>query len=135
MFSNIKNRFKSNPTLYYSMSIAATWTGVGSLMVGVQMAQEYGIIPFLLWALGNTLACIVFGIFAPMIPKLREVFRSKPMHIIVGLMCIFQVWLNMNGIHYIFEDTPLTGTVGMVVAYIAAVFFIILLLKCRPLQK
>lgn len=129
MFSKIKKKFTRNPSLYYSMSIAATWAGVGSLMVGIQMAQEYGIIPFLLWALGNTLACIVFGIFAPMIPKLRDVFRSKPMRIIVGFMCVFQVWLNMNGIQSIFADTPLAGTFGMVLAYAVAALFIILLLK------
>jgi hypothetical protein len=114
MFQSLQNKFKSKPSMFYSLSIAATWAGVGSLMVGIQMAQDYGIIPFLLWALGNTLACIVFGIFAPMIPKLRDVFRSKPMKIIVGLMCIFQVWLNMNGIQSIFADTPLTSTFGMI---------------------
>lgn len=118
----IKDKFKNNPSFYYSMSIAATWAGVGSLMVGIQMAQDYGIIPFLLWALGNTLACIVFGIFAPMIPKLRDVFRSKPMHFIIGIMCIFQVWINMNGIQSIFKDTPLTGTFGMALAYAVAMF-------------
>lgn len=111
------------------MSIAATWAGVGSLMVGIQMAQDYGIIPFLLWALGNTLACIVFGIFAPRIPKLRDVFRSKPMHFIIGIMCIFQVWINMNGIQSIFKDTPFTGTFGMALAYVVAVFFIFLLIR------
>jgi len=111
------------------MSIAATWAGVGSLMVGIQMAREYGIIPFLLWATGNTLACIVFGIFAPTIPKLREVFRSKPMHFITGIICVFQVWLNMNGIQAIFSDTPLTGTFGMVLSYAVAIFFIFLLIR------
>jgi hypothetical protein len=111
------------------MSIAATWAGVGSLMVGIQMAQNYGIVPFLLWAFGNTMACIIFGIFAPMIPKVRDVFRSRPMHCIVGLMCVFQVWLNMNGIHTIFRDTPMTETFGLALAYITAVFFIYLLFK------
>lgn len=129
MFSQLKDKFKNNPSLYYSMSIAATWAGVGSLMVGIQMARDYGIIPFLLWALGNTLACIVFGIFAPRIPKLRDVFRSKPMHFIVGIMCIFQVWINMNGIQSIFKDTPLTDTFGMVLAYSVAIFFIFLLIR------
>lgn len=127
MFHSIKQKFKSNPLFYYAMSIAATWAGVGSLMMGVEMAQTYGIVPFLLWALGNTLACIVFGIFAPMIPKLRDVFRSKPMRIIVGLMCPFQVWISLNGIQTIFSDTPLTGTFGTILAYAAAIFFIILL--------
>lgn len=115
MFSRVINSFIHKPSLYYSMSIAATWAGVGSLIVGIQMAQDYGIIPFLLWALGNTLACIVFGIFAPTIPKLRDVFRSKPMHFIVGSMCIFQIWLNMNGIQTIFRDTPLSGKVPVVI--------------------
>lgn len=129
MFSELKEQFKDRPSLFYSMSIAATWAGVGSLMVGIQMAQNYGILPFLLWALGNTLACIVFGIFAPRIPKLREVFRSKPMHLIVGFMCVFQVWINLNGIQSIFIDTLLTGTFGLLLAYIVALFFIILLVR------
>lgn len=111
------------------MSIAATWAGVGSLMVGVQMAQNFGVVPFLIWALGNILACIVFGIFAPMIPKLREVFRSKFMRFIVGIMCMFQVWVNLNGIQSVFVPTPLGGSFGMILAYAAAVLFIILLLK------
>jgi hypothetical protein len=98
-------------------------------MVGIQMAQNFGIVPFLFWAIGNTMACVVFGIFAPMIPKVREVFRSRPMRYIVGLMCVFQVWLNMNGIHTIFRDTPMTESFGLVLAYATAAFFIFLLFK------
>lgn len=128
MFSKIKQKFKNNPSFYYSMSIAATWAGVGSLMMGVEMTQKYGVVPFLLWALGNTLACIVFGIFAPMIPKLRDVFRSRPMKVIVGLMCLFQVWISLNGIQTIFQDTVL-GNFGMYLAYGLAAFFIVLLFK------
>ena len=128
MFSKIKEKFKKNPSLFYSMSIAATWAGVGSLMMGIEMTQNYGVVPFLLWALGNTLACIVFGIFAPRIPKLRDVFRSRPMKIIVGLMCLFQVWISLNGIQTIFQDTIL-GNFGTYLAYGLAAFFIILLFK------
>jgi hypothetical protein len=129
VLTRVRNNFIKKPSRYYSMSIAATWAGVGSLMVGIQMAQNFGIVPFLLWAFGNTMACIVFGIFAPIIPKVREVFRSRPMHYIVGCMCVFQVWLNMNGIHTIFRDTPMTETFGLALAYITAAFFIFLLFK------
>ena len=129
MFSKIINSFKNKPSLYYSMSIASTWAGVGALMVGMQMAQDYGIIPFLFWALGNTLACILFGILAPRIPKLREVFRSRTMQYLIGIMCVFQVWTNLNGIQSIFNDTPLTGTFGMMLAYAIAIGFIIMLWK------
>jgi hypothetical protein len=127
--TRLKNSFKENPSRYYSMSIAATWAGVGSLMVGIQMAQNYGIAPFLLWAFGNTMACIAFGIFAPVIPKLRDVFNSKVMRFAVGIICMFQVWVNLNGIHAIFKPTPLTGTFGMAAAYLAAAVFIFMLLK------
>jgi len=129
VFSNIRNKFTNKPSLYYSMSIAATWAGVGSLVVGMQMVREFGIIPFLLWALGNILACIVFGIFAPTIPKLKEVFQSKPMYFIIGIICVFQVWLSMNGIQSAFSDTLLTGTFGVITAYAVAIFFIFLLIK------
>ena len=128
MFSKIKEKFKKNPSFFYSMSIAATWAGVGSLMMGIEMTQKYGVVPFLLWALGNTLACIVFGIFAPMIPKLRDVFRSKAMKIIVGLMCPFQVWISLNGIQTIFQGTPFPE-LGTYLAYGLAAFFIILLIR------
>ncbi len=129
LFSHIRNNFTQSPSRYYSMSIAATWAGVGSLLVGMQTAQTFGIEPFLLWAFGNIAACIVFGISAPKIPKLREVFRSKPMQYIVGVICVFQVWLTMNGIHTVFVNTPLSGMFGLALAYLTAVFFIFLLFK------
>lgn len=129
MFSNLKAKFKSNPSLYYAFSIAATWANAGSLLNGVSTAQNDGIVPFLLWALGNTLACIVFGIVAPKIPKLRDVFRSKPMKIIMGIMCPFQCWISMNGIQTVFADTVFGKTSGIVIALALAVFFIALLYK------
>ena len=129
LFTRLKNNFIAKPSRYYPMSIAATWAGVGSLMVGMQMAQNFGIVPFLLWAFGNTMACVVFGIFAPVIPKLQDVFRSKIMRLAVGIICVFQVWVNLNGVHAIFMPTPLTGTFGMALAYIAAAAFIFMLLR------
>jgi len=107
----------------------ATRANAGSLLNGVSTAQNNGIIPFLLWALGNTLACIVFGIVAPKIPKLRDVFRSRPMKIIMGIMCPFQCWISMNGIQTVFSDTILGHSAGVVIALAFAVFFIVLLFK------
>lgn len=125
----IKEKFKKTPTFYYSMSIAATWAGVGSLMNGITMLRKYGIIPFLIWTIGNVLACAVFGLLAPTVPRLRDVFRSKTMHLVVGIMCVFQIWLNMTGIQEIFAETQLGGSFGMIIAYAAAAFFLVLLLR------
>lgn len=129
MFSKLKSRFQNTPSQYYAMSIAATWANAGSLLNGITMSQKSGVIPFLLWAIGNTLACIVFGVLAPKIPKLREVFRSKSMKIIMGIMCPFQCWISMNGIQQVFADTILGKKAGVIVALAFAVFFIVILFK------
>ena len=129
MFSKLKESFKANPKFYYAMSIAATWANAGSLLNGVSTSQKDGILPFLLWAIGNTLACIVFGIFAPMIPKLRDVFRHPIMKIVMGIMCPFQCWISMNGIQTVFAGTVLGPTWGIIIALAFAVFFMILLFK------
>lgn len=129
MLSKIKSKFKSKPTLYYAMSIAATWAGIGSLMNGVIMTQTYGVIPSLIWVFGNTVACIVFGLCALKIPKVREVFGSKVMMWICGLMCVFQSWLAMNGMQTVFADTPIGATGGMIIAYAEAAVFLLILLK------
>ena len=126
---NIKSKFKTRPTLYYALSICATWAGIGSLMNGVEMTRTYGVVPSLIWVFGNTIACILFGLIANKIPKVREVFRSKPMMWICGIMCIFQSWLSMNGMQTVFADTVLGATFGKVIAYVEAVVFLIILLK------
>lgn len=125
----IKQRFTSNPLLYYALSICATWAGIGSLMNGVAMTQTYGIIPSAIWVLGNTFACILFGLVALKIPKVREVFRSKVMLWICGVMCVFQAWLAMNGMQTVFADTPIGQTGGTVIAYILAALFLIILFR------
>ncbi len=129
MFSKLTNKFKATPTLFYAMSIAATWANAGSLLNGIAMSQGSGVLPFILWALGNTFACIVFGLLAPMIPKLRDVFRSKPMKIIMGIMCPFQCWISMNGIQTVFADTLLGPAWGTYIALALAAFFIVILFK------
>jgi hypothetical protein len=98
-------------------------------MNGVTMTQTYGIIPSLIWVIGNVVACILFGAVALKIPKVREVFGSKLMRWICGIMCVFQAWLSMNGTQSVFADTPLGKDYGMFIAYAMAVVFLIILLK------
>ncbi len=125
----IKKRFANNPTMYYALSICATWAGIGSLMNGVTMTQTYGFIPSLIWVIGNVLACIIFGLCALKIPKCREVFGSKIMKWICGIMCVFQAWLSMNGTQSVFADTPLGKDYGMFIAYALAIVFFFILMK------
>lgn len=129
MFVAIKSKFKNNPLLYYALSICATWAGIGSLMNGVAMTQTYGVVPSLIWVFGNSIACIVFGLVALKIPKVREVFCSKPMMWVCGIMCVFQSWLSMNGMQTVFADTVLGEGGGTWIAYALAILFLIILLR------
>lgn len=129
MFIAIKEKFKNKPLLYYALSICATWAGIGSLMNGVAMTQTYGVIPSLIWVLGNSFACVLFGMIALKIPKVREVFCSKPMMYICGVMCVFQSWLSMNGMQTVFSDTVIGSQGGTWIAYALAILFLIILLR------
>ncbi|MBR5022836.1 MAG: hypothetical protein IKY18_06520 [Oscillospiraceae bacterium] len=129
MFSRITNKFKANPMLYYALSIAASWAGVGSLMNSVTMTQTYGIVPSILWSLGNSLACMLFGIIACKLTTLRSLMRTKGMKYAIGIMSIFQLWINMNGIREVFSDTPIGAVGGTIIVYAVCIGFIIALLK------
>ena len=125
----LSEKFKKRPSLFYSMSIAATWAGAGSFIIGTQVAQTAGLLPWILWALGNSLTCIVFGIIATKSKTLREVAGSKPMKILMGLMAVFQVWVNMSGIYEMLAPTVIGPVISYIIVYGLSVFFLILYLK------
>ena len=124
------SKIKQNPKFYYSMMIAATWAGAGSLIVGLKMAR--------FWLShshsGNTLACIVFCLLAHRIPKLMEVAMSKPVKMVVGLMAVFQIWVNMQGLYEALALTPLGTTLVKVIVYGASLGVVTFYLT-RPMLK
>ncbi len=129
MLSNIVRKFKESPTAYYAMSIAASWAGVGSLMNFRTLTYDNGLIPAIIWGLGNSVACILFGLIAQHLPTVRGIMRTKVITYILGFLTLFQTWTNMNGIREIFEDTPIGTTGGTVIVYAVCAFFIVLLLR------
>lgn len=129
MLARVIQKFKENPLLYYAMSIAASWAGVGSMMNSITLTHTYGLIPSLLWGLGNSAACMLFGLTILHLPAMRKLMRTKAMQYIIGIMSVFQLWINMNGIREICADTPLGTTGGTIIVYAVCVGFIVLLLR------
>ncbi len=125
----IVEKFKSKPTIYYAMSIVASWAGVGALMNFRTLALNYGTIPAVIWGVFNTLACIVFGLAIEHIPEIREIMKTKFIFWFIGFLTIFQTWTQMSGIHEIFADTPIGANGGMIIAYVTAIIFLLILLK------
>ena len=130
---NIVQKFKQSPSRDYSLGIAATWAGAGSLIVGMAMVQNYGVVPFLLWALGNILACIVFGLLANRYEYLRKVFTSKGAKLVIGFMCIFQLWVNMSGVHD--SLTVISPQFAVAFTYIVAIVFLFLYLRFAMIKN
>ena len=129
MLARVIQKFKENPTLYYAMSIAASWAGVGSMMNSITLTHTCGLIPSLIWGLGNSVACMLFGLTILHLPATRSLMRTKAMQYIIGIMSVFQLWINMNGIREICADTPIGTTGGTVIVYTVSIGFILLLLR------
>lgn len=128
MFEGVRERFKKNPLWYYGLSVAASWAGVGSLLNSITITQQYGWIPSFIWAFCNIAACIIFGFVVTRMPTLRDIMRTKVARYILGLMSIFHIWLNMNGIQTVFAETVVGAKGGTYIAYAVAIGFVILLL-------
>lgn len=122
-------RLKQNPQLYYSLSIAASWAGAGSLMNSTTMANTIGVIPALIWCIFNTLACIVFGVIIWQLPTVREVMRTRICRIILAAFSIFQIWLCMTAIREAWAGTPIGDLGGEIICYTVTILFIIALYR------
>ena len=129
MLQSITQRFKRNPRAWYAMSIVASWAGVGSLMNFRTLALGSGVVPAVIWAAFNTLACMLFGVLAEHLPNVRRIMGTKLMSGFIGFLTVFQTWTQMSGITEIFADTPLGRTWGMALAYAIAIVFVLLLIR------
>ena len=89
MYQKIKAKFKANPTIFYACSIVASWAGVGSLMNFRTLAINNGAAAAIIWAVFNSLACILFGLFAEYIPTVRRLMQSKVMFYFIGFLTVF----------------------------------------------
>lgn len=129
MFSRIKAKFKEKPTLYYAMSIAASWAGAGSLMNSTTLANKLGVIPSLIWCVFNTIACIVFGLIILKLPTVRELMRTKICRIVLALFSIFQIWLCMTAVNEVWAATALGPIGAKILTYAFTATFIIVLFR------
>lgn len=89
----------------YALSLAAGWAWGVSLIVGMQTLQTKGILPFLIWAIANSLALPLFGYLAFRIKKLHRVVDSKIVQVFTTLVMVFCLLIQMNSIHDILKGT------------------------------
>lgn len=101
MRARIKEFFTRHIILFYAMSMAASWAWGTSLVVGMQIAQERGTIPFVIWATANSLSLPLFGYIAFKIKNLDRIMKTKPLLLFTTAVQCFCLWIQMNAIYEI----------------------------------
>jgi len=125
-----KNILRERSPFYYAMSLAASWAWGTSLVVGMQTVQEKGIIPFLIWAIANSLALPLFGFIAYRIPNLEKVVNSKLVTLFTTIVMVFCLWIQMNAIYQYLNNLQfMTDIISKVIAIAVITLMVFVLYK------
>ena len=120
--------FEKHPRFHYAFSLCASWAWGTSMVVGMEIVQTRGVIPFLIWATANSFALPIFGWLAFKIPNFHEAIKSKPVTLFQTAVECFCLWIQMNAIYqYLVKFGIASDLMGKVVAILVAVFFLFLL--------
>ena len=126
----MKEMLKKNSTLFYAMSLAASWAWGTSLVVGMETMQTKGLIPFIIWAIANSLAIPLFGFIAYRIPNLEKVVNSKIVMIFTTIVSVFCLWIQLNAIYqYLCNLSFMTEITSKIVSITIMVLMTIALYK------
>lgn len=126
----MEKSIKNKSSFFYAMSLAASWAWGTSLVVGMQTIQEKGIIPFLIWAIANSLALPLFGFIAYRIPNLSKVVNSKIVTFFTTIVMVFCLWIQMNAIYqYLNNLNFITDIASKIISIAIMIFMVIALYK------
>lgn len=82
------------------ISMTASWAWGVSFAVGTSIISEKGILPFLIWALANSSALLVFGIFILKYPKYLSFSDLWYVKVPMVVIQIFSIWINIKIMAY-----------------------------------
>jgi hypothetical protein len=102
---------------YLAATIAVSWAWGFSLLTGMTVTQEKGIIPFAIWGTCNAFALAFFGWFAFKMPKLFSVQDSKFVLGFTTLVRVFSIWIQMSAIYETMVKTGFSDVTSQIGAY------------------
>lgn len=94
------------------MSIAASWAWGTSLIMGMQIAQEKGVMAFWIWAIANCLTLFLFSKVYPFIKK--PMVDNKIFKVFALSVQIFCLVIQLNVINQIIDNQFITSIIGIV---------------------
>lgn len=101
------------------MSICFSWAWASSLVIGQSIAIDRGIIPFLIWAVANTLTLGLFGVLFRKGLFTEGMFKNKVFKSFAIVIQAFCLIINLNILNQLVGNYWLTTAIGL--------FFILLM--------
>lgn len=112
-------------TLYMGTSMAASWAWGSSLMVGSAIVGERGLLPFIIWALGNSLMLPFFGFMVKRFPNFEKATSTKTFTVLMTIMQFFITWVNMQAIYMVGTQAGLSSFAAKSLAIVVALIFML----------
>lgn len=96
------------------LSICFSWAWASSLVLGQAIAIERGIIPFLIWAVANTLTLGLFGVLFRKGLFTEGIFRNKVFKTFASIIQAFCLIINLNIMNQLIGNYWITTAIGLV---------------------
>ena len=95
------------------LSIAFSWAWASSLILGQAIANERGIIPFMIWAVANTATLAVFGLLFKRGLFTQKIFEHKAFKTFAVVIQFFCLIINLNILNSIIGNYWITTGIGL----------------------
>ena len=95
------------------LSIAFSWAWASSLVIGQSIAIERGIVPFLIWAVANTLTLGLFGLLYRTGIFTEKIFTNKIFKMFAIVIQFFCLIINLNILNQIINNYWITTGIGL----------------------
>lgn len=114
-----------NRDTYLAASIAASWAWGFSLLTGLTVSQERGIIPFIIWGVANSLALYIFGKFLFRFPKIMKVESGPIVVHFTTIVRVFSIWVQMSAIYETLLKLGVSNLISQTIAYGVGAFIVV----------
>lgn len=115
--------------VFLGVSMSASWAWGVSIVLTMQFLLTKGEVPFLFWALANSLAIPVFGYVAYKLKHLQAQLNNVFIKYSMVIIQLFSLWVQIQAIYQISMEIGLSQLGAKVLGMGAGVFFVVLVLK------
>lgn len=102
-----------NKSFSLGLSIAFSWAWASSLVIGQSIAIERGIVPFLIWAIANSLTLGLFGVLFKRGLFTENLFQNKIFKTFAVIIQAFCLIINLNIMNQIIGNYWITTCIGL----------------------